>query len=64
MDALETIYTRRSIRTFKPEPVPAALVTQLLEAAMSAPSAGNEQPWHFVVISDRVFLDAIPKFHP
>ncbi len=64
MEALETIYTRRSIRTFKPEPVPEALVTQLLEAAMNAPSAGNEQPWHFVVIVDRVLLDAIPKFHP
>ncbi len=36
----------------------------LLEAAMSAPSAGNEQPWHFVVVSDRGTLDAIPRIHP
>jgi nitroreductase len=31
---------------------------------MSAPSAGNEQPWYFVVIDDRDTLDEIPKFHP
>jgi nitroreductase len=36
----------------------------MLEAAMSAPSAGNEQPWHFVVIKERSLLEAIPKFHP
>jgi nitroreductase len=31
---------------------------------MSAPSAGNEQPWQFIIINDRKILDAIPKFHP
>jgi nitroreductase len=31
---------------------------------MSAPSAGNQQPWHFVVINDRMILDRIPEFHP
>ena len=31
---------------------------------MSAPSAGNEQPWHFVVIKERESLDEIPTFHP
>jgi len=31
---------------------------------MAAPSAGNEQPWEFVVIRDRKLLSAIPKFHP
>ena len=31
---------------------------------MAAPSAGNEQPWHFVVITERQLLDAIPGFHP
>ncbi len=36
----------------------------LLEAAMSAPSAGNERPWHFVVVTDRGTLDAIPRIHP
>jgi len=31
---------------------------------MSAPSAGDEQPWHFIVIHDRNILGEIPKFHP
>ena len=31
---------------------------------MAAPSAGNQQPWHFIVIRDRAVLNAIPGFHP
>ncbi len=41
-----------------------AMVTDLLKAGMAAPSAGNQQPWHFVVIDDRQILDEIPTFHP
>jgi len=64
MDAMEAILTRRSIRRYTPQPVPSALISQVLEAAMSAPSAGNEQPWQFVVITDRRILDEIPRLHP
>ena len=64
MDAIEAILTRRSIRRYTSQGVPESAVRQVLEAAMSAPSAGNEQPWHFVVISDRRILDEIPGFHP
>jgi nitroreductase len=64
METLETIRTRRSIRKYTDQEVPEHLVTELLKAAMAAPSAGNEQPWHFVVIRDRNLLDEIPKFHP
>jgi len=63
MDALEAIISRRSIRKYTSQPIPEALVDKLLSAAMSAPSAGNERPWHFVVISDREALNAIPKIH-
>lgn len=63
MDALEAIISRRSIRKYTSQPIPEALVDKLLSAAMSAPSAGNERPWHFVVITDRQTLDAIPKIH-
>jgi nitroreductase len=63
MEALEAIKTRRSIRKFAGDPVSADDVRTVLEAAMAAPSAGNEQPWQFVVISDRATLDAIPAFH-
>jgi nitroreductase len=61
---VDTIRNRRSIRKYTAQPVPQGLVTRLLEAAMSAPSAGNEQPWEFVVITDREVLQAITKVHP
>lgn len=64
MDAMTAILSRRSIRRYTKEPVPDEVIKELLEAAMSAPSAGNEQPWHFVVITDRKILDEIPKIHP
>jgi nitroreductase len=63
MDAMDAIYCRRSIRKYTPQSVPEALVTELLKAAMAAPSAGNEQPWQFVVITDRALLDKIPAIH-
>ncbi|MBP1726990.1 MAG: nitroreductase, partial [Deltaproteobacteria bacterium] len=52
MDAMEAILTRRSVRSYTSALIPENLLTQLLRAAMNAPSAGNEQPWHFVVIRD------------
>lgn len=61
---MNAILLRRSIRHYTSEPVPAAMITDLLRAAMAAPSAGNEQPWQFVVINDRALLDRIPRFHP
>ena len=64
METREAIRTRRSARTFTPDPIPPAAVRALLEAAMQAPSAGNQQLWQFVVIDDRTLLDAIPVFAP
>ncbi len=64
METLEAIRTRRSVRDFKQAPVSEEMVETLLKAGMQAPSAGNEQPWHFIVIDDQEKLHAIPKFHP
>ena len=64
METLKAIKTRRSIRQYENRPVPAELVTQLLAAAMQAPSAMNQQSWEFVVIDDRAILDAIPSYSP
>ncbi len=61
---IDTLMTRRSIRKFKSTPVPPDLVEKIVRAGTSAPSAGNEQPWHFVVIDDRKALDAVTVFHP
>jgi nitroreductase len=64
MNTFDAIFTRRSIRKYTSQSVPEELVTELLKAAMAAPSAGNEQAWQFIVIRDRAILDAVPKFHP
>jgi len=64
MDAMEAILTRRSIRKYSPGAIDDNIIHQLLEAGMSAPSAANGQPWHFIVVTDRKILDKIPDFHP
>jgi nitroreductase len=64
MDAMEAILTRRSIRKYTKDPVPDNLINELLKAGMAAPSARNEQPWHFVVVTDHKIMDEVPKFHP
>jgi nitroreductase len=50
LDVFEAIKGRRSIRTFKDQEVSAELVEKLVEAARWAPSAGNLQPWEFIII--------------
>ncbi|KAB2952954.1 nitroreductase family protein [Heliorestis acidaminivorans] len=61
---MKSIFTRRSIRSYTDQPVDDATVQELLKAAMAAPSAGNQQPWHFIVVRDRQLLDQVPKIHP
>jgi nitroreductase len=63
MEAMEAIFTRRSIRHYTPEPVSDDMLELILRAGMAAPSAKNEQPWHFIIIRERSILDAIPQFH-
>ncbi len=48
----EAIQQRRSIRSFKSDPVPQDMIVQMLEAARLAPSGSNRQPWRFVVVTD------------
>jgi coenzyme F420-0:L-glutamate ligase/coenzyme F420-1:gamma-L-glutamate ligase len=49
---IEIIFSRRSVRKFKPEPVPEEVVRRILESAHAAPSAHRSQPWRFVVLRD------------
>jgi nitroreductase len=63
MDAIEAILSRRSIRKYRKKAIPKKLIDELLNAAMHAPSACNEQPWHFVIINNREVLDQVPKYH-
>ncbi len=51
MDLVEVINKRQSVRAFKPDPVPASAIKQILEQALRAPSWANTQPWEFVVVT-------------
>ncbi len=53
---LEAIKKRWSVRAYRPEPVPDEILFTLLEAARLAPSARNDQPWHFIVVKDRELI--------
>ena len=54
MDLMEAIKTRRSIRRYKPTPVPEGLLKEVLNAARLAPSADNAQPWRIIVVRDEL----------
>ncbi len=65
MDVLEAIHTRRSIRKYEEgRDISEEQVRTLLAAAMTAPSAGNAQPWHFVVVRDPAIRERLSRTHP
>jgi F420 biosynthesis protein FbiB-like protein len=51
-DVHALLASRRSVRRYRPDPIPAEVVQRLVRAASSAPSAHNRQPWRYVVIED------------
>lgn len=51
MQLEEAILTRRSIRAFRPDPVPAATLRELIDQARWTPSAANTQPWEFTIVA-------------
>jgi nitroreductase len=55
----ETIRNRRTVREFNASPVPQEHIIKILDAARYAPTAGNVQPWKFVVIQNRERLDSL-----
>ena len=56
---LDLILSRRSIRRYKPDPVPRELIEKCVEAARHAPSADNFQPWKFIVVDDPALRDRL-----
>lgn len=61
---MNEIFHRTSIRKYTERPVEASKIELLLRAAMAAPSAGNQQPWEFYVITDRKVLKALAGCSP
>ncbi|MEE4197025.1 MAG: nitroreductase family protein [Bacteroidales bacterium] len=64
MEIIQGILTRRSIRKYDGREVSKAQIHELLKAGMYAPSARNQQPWHFLMIDDREMLNKISEIHP
>ena len=60
MDLFEAVRKRRSIRAFKPDALPQAIMKEIVELSLSAPSWGNTQPWELAVVSGKK-LDEIKK---
>jgi nitroreductase len=64
MELLDAILGRRSIRRYSEGEVDQDDLATILRAGMAAPSAGNEQPWHFITIKSRETLKALSAAHP
>ena len=54
VDVIEAIHSRRSVRAFRPDPVPREVLQAIMEAALRAPSWENTQPWEFAVLGGDV----------
>ena len=61
---MNNIYTRVSIRKYQDRPVENEKTEAILRAAMQAPSAANQQPWEFYVVTDKAKLEALSKASP
>jgi nitroreductase len=64
MDAIDAIMSRRSIRKFLDKPIAKKDIEDILKAGMQAPSAHNERPWRFIVITSKEAKEKIMKAHP
>ncbi len=64
MKVLEAIFKRRSVRRYTNQAIRAEDITQLLQAAMAAPTARNCQEWEFVVVRDKAMFQKIMAVHP
>lgn len=57
MDALEAICKRRTVRSYTGAPILRADLETIVDCARLAPSGRNEQPWDFIVVTDRTMID-------
>lgn len=60
---MNSIYSRVSIRKYKDMPVEEEKIVEILKAGMQAPSAGNQQPWEFYVVTNKEKIEELSKSH-
>jgi len=56
LTALDVIFTRRSVRSFRPQPIDRDTISGLIDAAVQAPTAMHVEPWAFAVVQNRALL--------
>ena len=61
---MNSIFHRISVRKYEDKPVEKEKIMQILKAGMQAPSACNQQPWEFYVVTDKKKIEALSKMTP
>jgi nitroreductase len=61
MQPIELLKTRRSIRAYTPQAVPREVIEDIIDCGRLAPTARNEQPWEFVVVTDKALRSRIAQ---
>ena len=61
MALVDIVLSRRSIRTYEKKEIPEKVLHKIFEAGRQAPSAGNRQPWHFIVVSENEIKQELSK---
>lgn len=64
MQGLELLNTRRSIRKFQDKDINDEILYEIIQSGMYAPTAGNQQPWHFIIIKDKQIVQKIVELNP
>jgi nitroreductase len=63
MDIREALYTTRSMRRLRPDPVPLDAQARILDAAIRAPNPGNEQSWRFLLVDDPALKQELARLY-
>jgi nitroreductase len=64
MSTWDAVRTKRAVREFTDQPIPAADLDRIVRAGMRAHSSKNQQRWHFIVVQDRERLEALSRTGP
>jgi len=59
MNLSDILINRRSVRNYQPKPVPIDIIQNIINDSILAPSAGNEQPWEFIIVNNHKMIDRI-----
>ncbi|MEI7596690.1 MAG: nitroreductase family protein [Bacteroidota bacterium] len=64
MNTIDAIYSRRSVRKYKPDVLSPEILDKLIRTSMQAPTAGNQRTWHYLIIENTDLILQLPVVHP